>query len=118
MDLLRKAVEASSNKDHWAHTATVGSIITKQHPDFDSRTYGFAKLSGLMAATTLFDLDRRVPGGGKTPPWSNARDKPPCRAGPPELIMSAKRPLPLHRDGQQRAGPYGRISDCELGEGA
>ena len=44
---------------------SVGNIITKQRPDFDSRNYGYAKLSDLMAATTLFDLERRVPGDGK-----------------------------------------------------
>jgi hypothetical protein len=43
----------------------VGHIITNQSPDFDSRTYGYAKLSDLMAATTLFELDRRSPGDGK-----------------------------------------------------
>lgn len=62
---LRNAVEAASDDDGWARLASVGHIITKQRPDFDSRTYGYAKLSDLMAATTLFELDRRVPGDGK-----------------------------------------------------
>jgi uncharacterized LabA/DUF88 family protein len=65
VNLLRNAVEASSDDDGWAHLGSVGSIITKQRPDFDSRNYGYAKLSDLMAATTLFDLERRVPGDGK-----------------------------------------------------
>jgi hypothetical protein len=30
-----------------------------QQPDFDSRSYRYAKLSDLIAATTLFDLERR-----------------------------------------------------------
>ncbi len=62
---LRNAVEAASDDDGWAALASVGHIITNQSPDFDSRTYGYAKLSDLMAATTLFDLDRRSPGDGK-----------------------------------------------------
>jgi uncharacterized LabA/DUF88 family protein len=62
---LRNAVEATSDDDGWAALASVGQIITNQSPDFDSRSYGFAKLSDLMAATTLFDLDRRSPGDGK-----------------------------------------------------
>jgi uncharacterized LabA/DUF88 family protein len=62
---LRNAVEAASDDDGWATLASVGHIITKQHPDFDSRNYGFAKLSDLMTATTLFALDRRSPGDGK-----------------------------------------------------
>ena len=62
---LRNAVEAASDDDGWAALASVGHIITNQSPDFDSRTYGYAKLSDLMAATTLFELERRSPGDGK-----------------------------------------------------
>lgn len=65
VNLLRHAVEASSDDDGWAHLAAVGHIITKQRPDFDSRTYGYTKLSDLFAATTLFELNRRAPGDGK-----------------------------------------------------
>jgi uncharacterized LabA/DUF88 family protein len=63
--LLRNAVEAASDDDGWAPLAGVGMIVTKQRPDFDSRSYGYAKLSDLMAATALFDLDRRALGDGK-----------------------------------------------------
>lgn len=62
---LRNAVEAASDDDGWAPLASVGQIITNQSPDFDSRTYGYAKLSDLMTATTLFDVDRRSTGDGK-----------------------------------------------------
>jgi uncharacterized LabA/DUF88 family protein len=65
VNMLRNAVEASSDDDGWALLGSVGNIITKQRPDFDSRNYGYAKLSDLMAATTLFDLERRAPGDGK-----------------------------------------------------
>src|SRR5271169_2069305 len=44
VNLLRNAVEASSDEDGWAYLANVGSIITKQRPDFDSRSYGYGKL--------------------------------------------------------------------------
>jgi uncharacterized LabA/DUF88 family protein len=63
---LRNAIEAASDDDGWAQLASVGQIITNQSPDFDSRTYGYAKLSDLMAATTLFELERRSPGEGKS----------------------------------------------------
>jgi uncharacterized LabA/DUF88 family protein len=57
--LLRNAVEAASDDEGWAPLARLGNIIGKQRPDFDPRTYGYAKLSGLVTATTLFDTDRR-----------------------------------------------------------
>jgi uncharacterized LabA/DUF88 family protein len=63
---LRSAVEAASDEDGYAALANVGHIITKQQPDFDPRTYGFGKLSDLVAASDLFDIERRSPGEGKT----------------------------------------------------
>jgi uncharacterized LabA/DUF88 family protein len=63
--LLRHAVEAASDDDGWAPLGHVGQLITKQQPDFDSRSYGYAKLSDLMAATTLFELERRSLGDGR-----------------------------------------------------
>jgi uncharacterized LabA/DUF88 family protein len=63
--LLRKAVEAASDDDGWAPLAAIGNIITNQRPDFDSRSYGYGKLSDLVKATTLFEIERRSPGDGK-----------------------------------------------------
>jgi uncharacterized LabA/DUF88 family protein len=65
MNLLRNAVEAASDEDGWAPLSAVGAILTKQRPDFDSRSYGYAKLSDLIEASTLFEMDRRSPGDGK-----------------------------------------------------
>jgi uncharacterized LabA/DUF88 family protein len=74
VDLLRNAVEAASDDDGWAALGAVGHIVTNLRPDFDSRTYGYAKLSDLIDATTLFELERRSPGDGK-PGVIFARDK-------------------------------------------
>jgi uncharacterized LabA/DUF88 family protein len=74
MTLLRNAVEAASDDDGWASLSAIGNIVTKQRPDFDSRTYGYAKLSDLIAATTLFEMNRRSPGENK-PPAIYLRDR-------------------------------------------
>lgn len=65
VSLLRNAVEAASDDDGWAPLAAVGNIITNQRPDFDSRSYGYSKLSDLIKATSLFELERHSPGDGK-----------------------------------------------------
>ena len=65
VNLLRNALEAASDDDGWAALGGVGSIITKQRPDFDARSYGYSKLSELITATTLFEIDRRSPGEGR-----------------------------------------------------
>ncbi|MEO3475189.1 NYN domain-containing protein [Roseomonas sp. CAU 1739] len=48
LDLIRNAIEAASDDTGWAPLSAVGSNIAKQSPDFDSRSYGHAKLSGLV----------------------------------------------------------------------
>ncbi len=59
MNLLRSAMDAASDDAGWAPLAAVGSFINKTATDFDSRNYGFAKLSELVAAIGLFELVRR-----------------------------------------------------------
>lgn len=66
LNLLRNAIEAASDDDGWAALGGVGSIVTKQRPNFDARSYGYAKLSELITAITLFDVERRSPGEGRS----------------------------------------------------
>jgi uncharacterized LabA/DUF88 family protein len=63
--LLRGAVEAASDDDGLAPLSAIGNIITNRRPDFDSRSYGYAKLSDLIKATALFTLERHAPAGAK-----------------------------------------------------
>ncbi|KAI8664435.1 HTH OST-type domain-containing protein [Fusarium keratoplasticum] len=63
--ILRQAAEAISDDEGWAGLAHVGNLVTKRHPSFDHRTYGFAKLNELITATDMFEIDRRIPGEGK-----------------------------------------------------
>lgn len=57
--LLRAAVEAAADDDGWAMLSPVGSTIAKQSPEFDARNYGFKRLSALVKATELFEIDER-----------------------------------------------------------
>ncbi|HEX8778884.1 MAG TPA: NYN domain-containing protein [Rhodanobacter sp.] len=66
VNLLRNAIEATSDDDTgWAQLARIGQIISKQSPDFDSRNYGYAKLSGLIKGIGLFETEERQIGNGK-----------------------------------------------------
>jgi len=60
------ALEQSSDEDGWAQLGTFGSYLTKLQPDFDSRNYGFKKLSDLVKAKdNLFaTIWRDTPGSG------------------------------------------------------
>ena len=66
VNLLRNAVEASSDESGWSHLAPVGNNIAKQVPDFDPRNYGYKKLGELVAATKLFEIEERLVGDGQS----------------------------------------------------
>jgi uncharacterized LabA/DUF88 family protein len=66
VNLLRNAVEASSDESGWSHLAPVGSNIAKQVTDFDPRNYGYKKLGELIAATKLFEIEERPVGDGQS----------------------------------------------------
>ncbi len=56
--LLRNAVESAAGEDGWSPLGRVGQQIGNQ-ASFDPRNYGWRKLSDLIEATQLFDLERR-----------------------------------------------------------
>lgn len=58
LDMLAKAVIASADEDGRANLARVGGHLAKQAPDFDARNYGFARLSELVEASGLVDIER------------------------------------------------------------
>ena len=66
-EFLLAALEQSSDDAGWAHLGTFGSYLTKLQPDFDSRLYGYKKLSDLIKAKTdLFVTDeRKAPGSNQ-----------------------------------------------------
>jgi uncharacterized LabA/DUF88 family protein len=74
INLLRNAVEAASDESGWAHLSSVGNVVAKRSPEFDSRTYGYAKLRGLLKATGAFDEEER-PGAQGTHKDIYIRDK-------------------------------------------
>ncbi len=66
-EFLLAALEQSSDESGWAHLGTFGSYLTKLQADFDSRVYGFKKLSDLVKAKTdLFVTEERLSPGGQT----------------------------------------------------
>src|SRR5690606_5330537 len=48
LNLIYKAVKDNADENGWANLGMVGQYISAVKPDFDSRNYGRAKLSGLI----------------------------------------------------------------------
>jgi len=64
---ILSALEQSSDDAGWAHLGTFGSYLTKLQPDFDSRLYGYKKLSDLVKAKTdiFVTEERKAPGSNQ-----------------------------------------------------
>jgi uncharacterized LabA/DUF88 family protein len=61
LNLLRGAIDAAADDQGWAKLSAVGNQIANR-ASFDSRNYGYRKLSDLLAAVGLFELKKE----GKT----------------------------------------------------
>lgn len=55
LNLIYKAVKDNTDENGWANLSMVGQYISAVKPDFDSRNYGRAKLSGLIKTLNLFE---------------------------------------------------------------
>ena len=57
---VMRALEQSADDSGWADLGTFGRYLVKLQPDFDSRLYGYRKLSDLVRARTdLFEIEER-----------------------------------------------------------
>ncbi|MGV2488714.1 UNVERIFIED_CONTAM: hypothetical protein FOS07_33230, partial [Bacillus mycoides] len=66
-EFVIKALENSYDHTGWAHLGTFGSYLTKLQPDFDSRLYGFKKLSDLVKnRTDIFQTTERSSPGSES----------------------------------------------------
>ncbi|MBE9242149.1 NYN domain-containing protein [Synechocystis salina] len=58
ISLLRSAISSTVDDDGWSSLAEIGGHI-KNQASFDSRNYGYAKLSSLFEAIDLFEIERK-----------------------------------------------------------
>lgn len=60
IQLLKNTIQDVADDDGWAYLGEVGNLIMKKRPDFDSRNYGFPKLTPLIKSQKkVFEIDER-----------------------------------------------------------
>lgn len=57
--LIATTIDDVADDDGWAFLGDVGSLLQKKQPNFDSRNYGFQKLTPLIKSIKEFEIDRR-----------------------------------------------------------
>lgn len=59
ISLIASTISDLSDEEGWAFLGDVGSLLQKKQPNFDSRNYGFEKLTPLIKSTGKFEIDQR-----------------------------------------------------------
>lgn len=65
VQLIASTISDLADEDGWAFLGDVGSLLQKKQPNFDSRNYGFEKLTPLINSIGKFEIEQRDSYKGK-----------------------------------------------------
>lgn len=105
LNLLKDAVDDTADENGWAFLGETGSLIIKRKPDFDSRNYGYEKMSLLFKAMKEdFEMDERSNDKSKikhyyirniiTPKVQKTKQKTQAQPHPGQKVISMMIPSP------------------------
>lgn len=57
--LISSTISDVADEDGWAFLGDVGSLLQKKQPNFDSRNYGFQKLTPMISSINKFEIESR-----------------------------------------------------------
>ncbi|WP_271764918.1 NYN domain-containing protein [Aquimarina algiphila] len=64
--LISYTISDLADDDGWAFLGDVGSLLQKKQPNFDSRNYGFQKLTPLIQSIKSFEIEQRETTKGRS----------------------------------------------------
>jgi len=64
--LISNTISDLADDDGWAFLGDVGSLLQKKQPNFDSRNYGFQKLTPLIQSIKSFEIEQREASKGRS----------------------------------------------------
>ncbi|MDD4169487.1 MAG: NYN domain-containing protein [Desulfotomaculaceae bacterium] len=56
IDAIKTIITEISDEDGWAHLGKLGSTLNKRYPDFDTRNYGYTKLTPFVSSLNHFKI--------------------------------------------------------------
>ena len=57
--LIATTISDLADDDGWAFLGDVGNLLQKKQPNFDSRNYGYQKLTPLIKSIKSFEIEQR-----------------------------------------------------------
>ncbi|MCF4101512.1 NYN domain-containing protein [Gillisia sp. M10.2A] len=63
--LISTTISDVADEDGWAFLGDVGSLLQKKQPNFDSRNYGFQKLTPMINSINKFEIESRENQNGR-----------------------------------------------------
>jgi uncharacterized LabA/DUF88 family protein len=59
IQLIATSIDDLADENGWAFLGDVGNLLMKKQPNFDSRNFGFQKLTSLFNSLPQFEIDKR-----------------------------------------------------------
>jgi len=59
INMISSTISALADDDGWAFMGDIGNLLQKKQPNFDSRNYGFQKLTPLIKSIKKFEIEKR-----------------------------------------------------------
>ncbi|HWP98670.1 MAG TPA: NYN domain-containing protein [Syntrophomonadaceae bacterium] len=59
IESIKVIVTETSDEDGWAFLGSVGKKLNKRYPDFDTRNYGYSKLTPFISSLKQFEIQSR-----------------------------------------------------------
>lgn len=56
IEVIKTIITEISDEDGWAFLGELGSTLNKRYPDFDTRNYGFTKLTPFVSSLKCFEI--------------------------------------------------------------
>ena len=98
--MLVKALNKTATDDDWSALGSLGSHLNRTDPSFDSRTYGFAKLSDLVKAQPFLETRTVKSDSGQGQLWVRLKGRPAAKKA-----ASAKKSAPAPEDDEPSDAP-------------
>jgi len=65
INLISSTISDLADEDGWAFLGDVGNLLQKKQPNFDSRNYGYQKLTPLIKSIDKFEVEQREGSKGR-----------------------------------------------------